>query len=95
MKALNLVWAVSSVLMPLCAQADLMGKTVSVADGDTITILDASMTQHKVRLAQIDARGCKNFCVNGYLAGNCRIARSDDDRSEESRTQGIAGQPVG
>lgn len=39
--------------------------------------------------------GCKNFCVNGPLAGNCNIARSDDDRSEESRTQGIAGQPVG
>ena len=40
-------------------------------------------------------RGCKNFCVNGHLAGNCRIARNDDDRSEESRTQGIAGQPAG
>ena len=32
-------------------------------------------------------RGCKNFCVNGPLAGNCRIARSDDDdRSETRRT---------
>ena len=39
--------------------------------------------------------GCKNFCVNGQSAGNCPIARSDDDRSEESRTQGVAGQPVG
>jgi len=27
-------------------------------------------------------RGCKNFCVNGPPAGNCRIARSDDDRTE-------------
>jgi putative lipase involved disintegration of autophagic bodies len=39
--------------------------------------------------------GCKNFCVNGQQAGNCRIARSDDDRSEERCTQGVAGQPVG
>ncbi|MBP6788258.1 MAG: hypothetical protein KA170_11760 [Candidatus Promineofilum sp.] len=39
--------------------------------------------------------GCKNFCVNGQLAGNCRIARSDDDRSEERCTQGVAGQPIG
>jgi IS30 family transposase len=28
------------------------------------------------------ARGCKKFCVNGHLAGNCRPSRSDDDRSE-------------
>ena len=41
------------------------------------------------------SRGCKNFCVNGQQAGNCHIARSDDDRSEESRTPGVAGQPVG
>ena len=30
--------------------------------------------------------GCKNFCVNGPRAGNCRITRSDDDRSETRRT---------
>ena len=40
-------------------------------------------------------QGCKSFCVNGQLAGNCRIARSDDDRSEERCTQGVAGQPIG
>ena len=40
-------------------------------------------------------RGCKNFCVNGQLAGNCRATRSDDDRSKESRTQGVAGQSAG
>ena len=38
---------------------------------------------------------CKNFCVNGHLAGNCRAPRSDDGRSKESSTQGVAGQPVG
>ena len=40
-------------------------------------------------------RGCKNFCVNGYLAGNCRAPRSEDDRSKESRTERVAGQPAG
>jgi endonuclease YncB( thermonuclease family) len=33
----------------------LQGKVVHVADGDTITILDASNTQHKIRLQGIDA----------------------------------------
>ena len=40
-------------------------------------------------------RACKNFCVNGHPAGNCHIARSDDDRRKESSTQGVVGQPVG
>lgn len=31
------------------------GKVVSVADGDTITVLDAAKRQHKIRLAGIDA----------------------------------------
>ena len=33
---------------------DLSGRVVKVTDGDTITILDASQTQHKVRLYGID-----------------------------------------
>lgn len=40
----------------LCVQADVVsGKVVRVADGDTITVLDAQMQQHKIRLAGIDA----------------------------------------
>lgn len=35
--------------------ADIKGKVVSISDGDTLTILDNSKTQHKIRLAQIDA----------------------------------------
>lgn len=35
--------------------ATLSGRVVAIADGDTITILDSSNTQHKVRLAGIDA----------------------------------------
>ena len=33
----------------------LTGKVVGVSDGDTITVLDAGKTQHKIRLAGIDA----------------------------------------
>jgi endonuclease YncB( thermonuclease family) len=39
---------------PALAQS-LVGKVVSVADGDTITILDFDRTQHKIRLSGIDA----------------------------------------
>ena len=35
--------------------ATIQGKVVGVADGDTLTILDANNTQHKIRLQGIDA----------------------------------------
>lgn len=35
--------------------APLLGHVVGVADGDTITVLDANRVQHKIRLAGIDA----------------------------------------
>ena len=35
--------------------ATLTGRVVAIADGDTITILDSSNTQYKIRLAGIDA----------------------------------------
>ena len=37
-------------------QADtLLGKVINVADGDSITVLDDTNTQHKIRLTSIDA----------------------------------------
>lgn len=33
----------------------LEGKVVAIADGDTVTVLDAGQNQHKIRLAGIDA----------------------------------------
>ena len=38
--------------------------------------------RHALRRGK-NEEGCKKFCVNGHLAGDCRIARSDDDRREE------------
>ena len=45
-----------ALCLVLQVQADtLLGRVVSVADGDTITILDDTNTQHKIRLTGIDA----------------------------------------
>lgn len=43
-------------VIPLGAQgAELVGKVIAIADGDTITVLDAKQRQYKVRLQGIDA----------------------------------------
>lgn len=38
-----------------CNAETITGRVVGVADGDTITVLDESKTQHKIRLSGIDA----------------------------------------
>lgn len=52
--------ALLGVLLVVCvgvAQAAgvLSGRVVAVADGDTVTVLDSERTQHRIRLAGIDA----------------------------------------
>jgi len=44
-------------ILTLAAKPDyeISGKIVKIADGDTLTILDRANTQHKIRLAGIDA----------------------------------------
>ena len=45
-----------AISLVLSAQADVLtGKVVGVSDGDTITVLDANKSEHKVRLMGIDA----------------------------------------
>lgn len=45
-----------ATLLPLAAAAvEFDGTIVGVADGDTVTLLDASKTQHRIRLDGIDA----------------------------------------
>jgi endonuclease YncB( thermonuclease family) len=39
----------------ICHAKVLHGLVVAVADGDTITVLDESKQQHKIRLIEIDA----------------------------------------
>jgi len=38
-----------------CGAANIEGKVIKVADGDTVTVLDADNKQHRVRLTGIDA----------------------------------------
>jgi endonuclease YncB( thermonuclease family) len=42
-------------LLAFPGYADITGEVVRVADGDTITVLDSTNTQHKIRLTGIDA----------------------------------------
>lgn len=56
---LVVIRAISALLLvcaAICAgAADLSGRVVGVADGDTITVLTTSNTQFKIRLSGIDA----------------------------------------
>ncbi len=50
--------ALVCLLLALACTANaetITGRVVGVADGDTITVLDANKVQHKIRLAGIDA----------------------------------------
>lgn len=54
--AAQLLFALLSLTGSVSAWAGLLsGKVIGVTDGDTITLLDDSKTQHKIRLAGIDA----------------------------------------
>jgi len=49
---------ITAMLLALACTANaetITGRVVGVADGDTITVLDADKVQHKIRLAGIDA----------------------------------------
>jgi len=51
----HLFGAMFLTLITTADAATLLGKVVHVADGDTITVLDESKTQYRIRLAGIDA----------------------------------------
>ena len=53
-------WAAAAALFTLgslqtSSAYELTGRIVSIADGDTVTLLDANLRQHKIRLSGIDA----------------------------------------
>ena len=53
---LSVLSAILLCSLALTAFADtLQGRVVTIADGDTITVLDADKVQHKIRLTGIDA----------------------------------------
>lgn len=80
MQSTKVLLRVAVLLLALQAHADtLLGKVIRVADGDTITVLDDSHTQHKIRLAGIDAPESKQ------AFGNV---------SKQSLAEQVAGQAV-
>jgi micrococcal nuclease len=50
----NLIYAVALVVSA-AEPKTVTGRVVKIADGDTLTVLDESNAQHKIRLAGIDA----------------------------------------
>lgn len=52
-----ILFIVVALFLAACSDkpGTLQGRVVNVSDGDTITVLDSSKKQHKVRLAGIDA----------------------------------------
>ena len=79
LKTLMLLW----VLLTLACTAhskNITGRVVGVADGDTITVLDADKVQHKIRLAGIDTPEKKQAFGNRSkeslsAVNGCRKAR--------------------
>ena len=86
--ALSLVTACDGKTPVRPSSSVLVGRVVKVSDGDTITILDSSKTQHKIRLHGIDAPEKKQAFGNAsrkFLAGlvanrEVRVAWSKRDR---------------
>jgi len=71
---------VAWLALPLLVHADILtGKVVRVADGDTVTILDSSRQQHKIRLMGIDAPERK---------------QAYGQRSKQSLSEMVAGKTV-
>ena len=54
-RAAGLLVAVIFAATSMFAAETLKGRVVKVADGDTITVLDAANVQHRIRLDKIDA----------------------------------------
>src|ERR1019366_6366161 len=58
-KEMPMRWIAAPILFvaltTICHADEIKGKVVSVADGDTVTVLDAEKVQHKIRLQGIDA----------------------------------------
>jgi len=53
--AAALALLLSATAFEATAGERITGRVVAVHDGDTVTLLDRSNTQHRIRLAQIDA----------------------------------------
>jgi len=67
-----LVFIALTVLTTTSNADTLTGRVVGIADGDTLTLLDATNTQHKIRLSGIDSPE-----KGQPFGGHCRKSLSD------------------
>ena len=66
----------------------------ALGKGDFDRAADIAEQRIGMNSLQTHGGGCKNFCVNGHLAGNCRhFERSSNDRSK-STTRRFDRQPA-
>jgi endonuclease YncB( thermonuclease family) len=100
---LALACIAAAIALPAVAAEPFTGKVVSVHDGDTLTVLDATKVQRKVRLQGIDApeRGQPFGNVArdrlAALTMGKAVAVHDDGRDKWGRTLGrveVEGQDV-
>jgi len=74
-------------ITPLLSEP-ITGKVISIADGDTITILDSSKTQHKIRLEHIDTpekkqafgAKAKQYLSSMIFGKNVKVEIKEKDR---------------
>jgi endonuclease YncB( thermonuclease family) len=55
MPMVSIMFAIMLLVGQVAAVPELAGRVVGVADGDTLTVLDANNQQHRVRVSGIDA----------------------------------------
>jgi endonuclease YncB( thermonuclease family) len=88
---------------PAAMATDITGKIVAIADGDTLTILDANNRQTKIRLHQIDApekkqdygQSSKQSLSDLAYGKQARVEVADIDRYGRSvGTVWVAGQNI-
>ena len=71
MKFFGLVLTLLAVAVGPTAAEVLTGRVVGVSDGDTITVLDPTKTQHKIRVEGIDSS--RNGLVPRQRTTDCRL----------------------
>jgi endonuclease YncB( thermonuclease family) len=94
MPAAVLLAVIGTAVATAAAAEPLTGKVVRIADGDTITVLDAANVQHKVRLQGIDPPergqpfGTKaRECLAAMVMGKA-VTMHDDGKDKYGRTLG-------
>jgi len=67
---------------------------LEIVSGDRQIAVNTVMPPNPYKVRALDSAGnpvagvrraCAEFCVNGLMAGNCRIARSHNERKETRR----------